>query len=505
MKLKNKIAVLGLSLFALSCTDLDTTNSDYLTGDQYPETTEQAINLATPVFAKTSIMLDGGGWWFTQEITSDEAVGPTRGADWEDNGKWRALFKHTWGPESEAVNQLYGMIYNVIPQANYAIETLTPTADSNADVAKVLAQVKVSRAYYFYLAIDNFGDIPFPTTFIGANEFPSRTPRAEVFAAIVKDIEDNVALLPKQGDPGVVRSDITQGMAYTLLAKLYLNAKVYTGTAQWQKAINACDKVLALGYSLEAEPLAPFATANENSKENIYTIAYDQDKAKGFNLHMRTLNDLNQQTFNMTVAPWNGFATLEAHYNSFPSNDKRLAGILIGQQKTKAGEDLQDPKSGGANLVFTANIPNLQMSLGTNTQEQIRMAGARPVKWEIADGARDNLSNDFPLFRLADVILMKAEALVWLNGAGSGDALVNQIKARAGIAQTSGYTTNDILAERGREMMWEGHRRQDLIRHGKFENIWWEKTDTDPNRRLFPIPQYAINANKNLLPQNPGY
>ena len=95
MKLKNKIAVLGLSLFALSCTDLDTTNSDYLTGDQYPETTEQAINLATPVFAKTSIMLDGGGWWFTQEITSDEAVGPTRGADWEDNGKWRALFKHT--------------------------------------------------------------------------------------------------------------------------------------------------------------------------------------------------------------------------------------------------------------------------------------------------------------------------------------------------------------------------------------------------------------------------
>ena len=220
---------------------------------------------------------------------------------------------------------------------------------------------------------------------------------------------------------------------------------------------------------------------------------------------MRTLNDLSQQTFNMSTAPWNGFATLEAHFNSFPSNDKRLAGILVGQQKTKAGIDLKDPKSGNANLVFTANIPNLQLSLGINTQEQIRMSGARPVKWEIADGAKDNLSNDFPLFRLADIKLMKAEALVWLNGAGSGDALVNEIKGRAGITQGSGYTLNDILAERGREMMWEGHRRQDLIRHGKFENVWWEKSDTDVNHRLFPIPEYAILANKNLLPQNPGY
>jgi len=505
MKLKNKITVFGLSFLAFACTDLDTTNSEYLTGEQYPETTEQALNLATPVFAKTQAMLDGGGWWFAQELTTDEAVCPTRGADWDDSGKWRALSRHTWGPKTEAIVNLYNMIYSAIPQANYAIETLTPASTTNARVAKVLAQVKVSRAFYYYLAIDNFGDVAFPTTFSGADEFPSKTPRAEVFAAIVKDVEDNVALLPKQGDEGIVRSDITQGMGYTLLAKLYLNAKVYTGTAMWEKAIAACDKVLALGYSLEDNPLTPFATQNENCKENIYTIPFDQDTYKGFNLHMRTLIDLSQQTFNMSTAPWNGFATLEAHYNSFPAGDKRLAGILIGQQRTKAGDIIQDPKSGNANLIFTANIPNLQMSLGQNTQEQIRMAGARPVKWEIAPGAKDNLSNDFPIFRLADVKLMKAEALVWLNGAGAGDALVNEIKGRAGITKTSGYNLNDILAERGREMMWEGHRRQDLIRNGKFENVWWEKSDTDPNHRLFPLPQTAINANQNLLPQNPGY
>lgn len=504
MKLKNKIIAIGYGFIAFACTNLDTTNDEYLTGSQYPETEQQAINLATPVFSKIQKLLDDGGLWFCQELTSDEAVAPTRGADWDDGGKWRALSRHTWGPNTEAITQLWGTIYSAVPQANYAVETLEPAAESNPRVAKVLAQVKVSRAFYYYLAIDNFGDVPFPTIFTGAEEFPSKTPRADIFDAIVKDIEDNAPLLPKQGDSGVKRSDITQGMAYTLLAKLYLNANVYKGTPMWQEAIDACDKVLDLKYSLETEPLAPFATKNEDSPENIYTIPFEQDTYKGFNLHMRTLNDLSQQTFQMTTAPWNGFATLEAHYNTFASNDKRLKGILIGQQQTKEGVDITDPKSGGANLVFTANIPRLQMTLSTDTQAEIRMSGARPVKWEIAVGAKDNLSNDFPIFRLADVKLMKAEALVQLNGNGAGDALVNEIKTRAGIATKTGCTLDDILEERGREMMWEGHRRQDLIRNNKFENTWWEKTDTDPIHRLFPIPQYAINANKNLT-QNPGY
>ena len=131
--------------------------------------------------------------------------------------------------------------------------------------------------------------------------------------------------------------------------------------------------------------------------------------------------------------------------------------------------------------------------------------GVRVVKWEIPVGARENLSTDFPIFRLADFMLMKAEAQVRLSGPGAGDALVNEIKGRSNAPITGGYNLDDILAERGREMMWEGHRRQDLIRFGKFQNQWWEKTNTDPTRKLFPIPQFAINANDNLLPQNEGY
>jgi hypothetical protein len=504
MKLKSKISIVGLSLLSFACSNLDTTNSDYLLGSQYPENAEQAIRVSTPVFAGTKDMLDNGGWWFTQEITSDEAVAPTRGADWDDGGKWRQLSKHEWTPTTDAVAGLWRFVYGNIPKANRAIELLEAGAATSNEVKTVLAQTKVSRAYYFYIAMDNFGAIPMPLTFTGADEFPARTPRAEVFAQLVKDINESLPFLPDP-KPGVSNSSINKGTAYTLLAKLYLNAQVYTGTAKWAEALQACDKVMALGYQLEANPLDSFKTKNEASKENIYTIAYDQDAFKGFNLHMRTLHYLSQLTFAMSTSPWNGFATLEAHYNTFASNDLRKKMLLSGQQYTATGGVITDPAANDSPLIFTPNIPALQMSNSVYSKEVVKMSGVRVAKWEIAPGAKENLSNDFAIFRYADILLMKAEAQVRINGAGAGDALVNQIRTRAGLSASNGFTLDDILTERGREMMWEGHRRQDLIRFGKYVNIWWEKSNTDPNRNLFPVPEFAILANSHLLPQNQGY
>ncbi len=503
MKFRSKLGIFGLSLLAFACTDLDTQNSDFILGSDYPENQDQAIRVASPVFARTQGLADWSGWWFTQEITSDEATAPTRGGDWDDGGKWRALHQHSWGPTTEAVEQLYRFIYETMPTANIAIELLEAGAEENADVARVLAQTKVARAYYYYLAIDNFGDVPFPRTFTGAEEFPSRTPRAEVFATIVQDIKENVDLLPNPV-VGSSSSAINKATAYALLAKLYLNAEVYTGTPMWNEAIEACDNVMQYGYTLESDPRTSFLVENGASKENIWTVAYDEDNFTGFNLHMRTLNYQNQLTFGMGIQPWNGFALMEDHYNTFADNDARKYAFLVGQQYSMSGDVLTDADAGGANVVLTPNIPALLMDANTYSKQQIRMSGVRVAKWQIPVGARENLSNDFAIFRLADIMLMKAEAQVRLNGAGAGDALVNQIKGRAGIAQLGGYNLTDILAERGRELVWEGHRRQDLIRFGRFQNTWWEKTNTDPNRKLFPIPQFARNANSNLT-QNPGY
>lgn len=197
----------------------------------------------------------------------------------------------------------------------------------------------------------------------------------------------------------------------------------------------------------------------------------------------------------MSVGPWNGFAVTEQHYKTYPQNDKRKDGyFLVGQQYTSTGQPIVDAVAGKP-LVFNPNIPKLVMD-ASFTPEVIRMSGARVKKFEIKLGAKENLSNDFPIFRLADIMLMKAEAMV--RQSKKGDDYINPIRRRAGLADLSNATLDDILAERGRELFWEAHRRQDLIRFGKFNNAWWEKLASDPSRKVFPIPQWAIDANPNL-------
>ena len=478
-----------------SCTDLDDQLTDKIPFDQFPENDAQAALMVVPVYRPMQDFLDWGGWWFCQEVTSDEMVCPTRHTDWDDGGKWRVLYQHTWDNKTEAVAAMWGRFYNGIVEANRLIEVLNPENLPMNELtpagAKNLAKLKIMRAYYYYLLIDNYGDVPYVTSFKNAEKQPNKTPRAEVFNNIVAEIEESIPYL----DASMSKTSVSKGMAWSLLAKLYLNAEVYTGTPKWAEAENACDSVLALGYSLETDPLAPFVTNNQNSLENIFTIPYDEDTYQGFNLHMRTLHYNSNLTFDMSVGPWNGFAVTEQHYNTYPQNDKRKDGyFLVGQQYTSTGQPIVDAVAGKP-LVFNPYIPKLVMD-ASFTPEVIRMSGARVKKFEIKLGAKENLSNDFPIFRLADIMLMKAEAMV--RQSKNGDDYINPIRRRAGLADLSNATLDDILAERGREMFWEAHRRQDLIRFGKFNQAWWKKRASDVSRRIFPIPQWAIDSNPNL-------
>src|SRR5690554_7139682 len=145
MKLRHKIGIAVLSLLTFACTDLDTENYDYLTGDQYPENEEQAIRVANPVFARVQGLADWGGWWFCQEITADYITAPTRGGDWDDGGKWRVLHQHTWGPTTEAIEQQWRLIYETMPRANRAIELLEMGAEENSQVRKVRSEEHTSE------------------------------------------------------------------------------------------------------------------------------------------------------------------------------------------------------------------------------------------------------------------------------------------------------------------------------------------------------------------------
>lgn len=479
--------VLATSFF-WSCTDLDTELLDRIPEDAY---VIDPVLQMTPIYSPMREWLDNSGWWFAQELTSDEMVGPTRASDWDDGGKWRVLHTHTWDNNTEAINNMWSRFYTGVGEANKFIEAMEPlVGDSVIDSG--VAKGKILRSYYYYLLIDNYGDVPFIRQFLNAPALPVKENREVIWTEIVKDIEDNIPVMISTQS----KTAVTTGMAYSLLAKLYLNAEVYTGTPQWEKAEQACDAVIDLGiYSLDNNPLAPFTTNNEGSLENIWVIPYDEDLYLGNNLHMRTLHYNSNSTFNMSVGPWNGFAVTEQHYNTYSEDDLRLNYFLVGQQFTADGQPIVDAGAGGVNLVFTPQIPALQMD-AAYTAQQIRMSGARVVKFEVANGAKENLSNDFPVFRYADVLLMKAEAMI--RQGKNGDEFVNMVRVRANLEPISGVTLDQVLEERGREMFWEAHRRQDLIRFGKFNDEWWEKPASTPDRNIFPIPQWAIDANPNL-------
>ena len=455
-----------------------------------------AVNKPDPgvVYAELRDLIDDNGWWFwAQEVPSDEIAFPIRGNYWNDGGKWRVLHQHQWTNDVDAVNSMWSHLYDGVRESNKLIDGLLPNAgDPEIDLS--IAKLKTLRALFLYMLLDNYGDVPLITSFTSAPEFPFKATRKEVYDFLVNDLKTSVPLLPINTN----KFAVNKGMGYTLLAKIYLNAEVYTGTAAYVQAEAMCDSVIQLGvYSLDNTVTAPFAANNVNVPENIFTILFDQFDAQGFRIHMRTLHYLSDKTFGMKVGPWNGFAALESHYNSYATGDKRKEEwFMVGQQYDKNNVKLFD-ETAGEDLVLTPNIPALVLGSG-NTSAEIRMSGARVKKYEIEEGALENLNNDFPLFRYADVLLMKAECAVRNGGAGAGDTWVKLIRDRASAGPTSGFGLDEILAERGRELFCEGHRRQDLIRFGKFGNAWWEKPASGSERTIFPIPQWAIDANPNL-------
>ena len=343
----------------------------------------------------------------------------------------------------------------------------------------------------------------------------------------------------------------------TLLAKLYLNAGVYSGTPQWQKVITACDEVINSGkYSLESNFFTNFNVNNQGSKEFIFAIPYDQIFYQGFQMAVITLHYGSQQTYSLTQQPWNGYCTLEEFYNSFDASDLRRGDVgtttvpagkrgsfLAGYQFKNGGglvtdDGFEAPQPARLPVPLLGDPDGKPLNFGNvgSTQHQInelgpqayRQSGVRIGKWEIAIGADPaNMSNDFGVFRFADVLLMKAEALFRLGNTADALVLVNQIRARAGLTALASLdgklsydldgvvvTGGELFNEMGREMFAEHNRRQDLIRWGLFNDVakwslpFYNVGDVlnknGVNSVLYPINKNKISANPNLI-QNPGY
>jgi starch-binding outer membrane protein, SusD/RagB family len=476
-----------------SCTKLEEELFGKIPGDKYPENENQIANLSVESYSKLRPFVDDEGWWFlAQEISSDEFCGPTRGSDWFDGGKWVNMHRHTWSNDDEGVSRMWDVMNSGITTCNQILDMMRELPQNDALMAK-MKEVEVMRSFYYYLLIDNYGDVPYITVAKGAPAKPFKALRKDIFDSLVTSLTDALPYLKLIDNKYMA----TRYMAYTLLAKLYLNAEVYTGTPQWELAGQYCDSVLAGPYMLDASVTGTFVTSNNFAPEIIFSIPYDENNFHGFRLHMRTLHYQHNLKYNMPVGPWNGLAVVPDHFMTYENNDlRRNAYHIYGLQYAANGTVILDGETKKP-LNIDPLLPALDMQSPAFTPEQIRMTGARVGKYEIKMGAKENLSNDFPLFRITDVYLMKAETEI--RQGRSGDQWINPIRQRAGVTPWAGATLEQLLAERGRELYCEGHRRQDQIRFGTFGSAWWEKAPSGPERRTFPIPKWATDANPNLL------
>ena len=454
--------------------------------------------------------------WSMNEVSTDEFIIPQRGVDWEDGGQWFRVHTHAWTDSEPSFNNAWNKLYGGISRFTQLIEDILPAANPEL-AAQFTPELRGLRALYYMYLIDNFGNVPLVLSGDQSEDFPSTRSREEVYNYIVAELQEIIPQLPAEAEYARITRSVAQG----ILAKMYLNSEVYTGTPRWQECIDQVDAIIASdNYILEDNYFTNFDANNIVSRENMMVIPYDRVNGRGFNIGFMTLHYRSQETFAMTAEPWNGYATLQEFYDSYDDDDVRKgtpgvqqerSNFLVGPQFAldgvtrliDPGAEASDPD--GPPLTFMPEISEIRPSA-------LRQAGARFAKYEYEEGTDPEGNNDYPLLRYGDMLLMKAECLLRLNGDDDEDALeiVNLVRARnfddsSPNAELSSLNLDDMLAVRGREMMGEYFRRQDLIRFGQFATGSWQFKDPAPEfRNLFPIPAPQLQANPNLV-QNPGY
>ena len=544
--MKTNLSVLSIGFLSIigfySCTKLNNQDFATIVSSQFTPTAQDVAALVGVPYTNWRTLELGrssNAVWRTNEISADETVIPARPNGWVDGGIYQRMHYHKWTADEDNCAVIWNNAYAGITNCNrvlYQIDNnLIPV---NADQKiQIQAELKVLRASFYYALCDFFGNVPIITQFdVAAGFLPAQSTRAQVYMFIISELTTNIPQLSKLND-GTTYGRFNQGAGYALLAKMYQNAGVYTGTSDWPNCIKACDAVTALGlYSLESVQANVFATNNAGSKEIVFAIPFDNvytaDGSTAWTLHMETLEPENSATYNFQNSPWGGICALPQFINTFDQDDTRLkANWIQGQQYTAAGAVLL----GTMDKFKNQPLNYINVLPGVDSTQEVH--GFRLGKYQIQIGELVGMSNDFPMFRYADILMMKAEAALRSGDASTAAALVSQVRQRsfttnsAKAAVTAAQlqsgnsvydyglrnhftTTHDavsdiqygrMLDELGWEFSQEGRRRQDLIRFGVFtKKSWLSHSPNGDYRTLLPIPTSALRTNGNLK-QNAGY
>lgn len=531
------LSVLAMSLSLTSC--LDETPKDQIPETEiYDSANSLYVNAVASLYNYIGAHEEGEGLQGTcrgiydyNTLTTDEAIIPIRGGNWYDGGLWENMYNHTWTATDTDLYNVWKYLYKVIVLSTKSLETIEKhkallTEQQRVDYS---AEVRAVRAMYYYYAMDMFGRIPILQSSTQKTADIRQSNRSDVFWYVVKELQEVTPLLANEHSnlQGNYYGRVTRPVAWFLLAKLSLNAEVYTdddwtdssrpdgktimfdieGNKKnaWQTCVHYCDLITAAGYTLEADYTKNFAVHNEGSTENIFTIPLDK---------ILYLNEFHYLFRSRHYA--HGGAYSGASENGTCATLHTMAVNGFGTETPDARLDMNfytgKVEVDGKYVTLDDGTPleykPLAVEKNLTASPYLETAGARMKKYEVdrtaySDGRMPD--NDIVLYRYADVMLMKSEAKV-RNGE-SGDKEMNAVRSRVGMPSLSA-TLDNILNERLLELVWEGWRRQDMIRFGSYCKQYDIHTPSEADKKgyttVFPIPEKARELNPNLK-QNPGY
>jgi hypothetical protein len=506
------------------CTKLDIDPVSSLTPANFPKTEAQFLAATGPIYTT----FRGGpdrSYWITSNIVADENVMVARGGNWFDGGIYAAMNLHTYDQDNSLVLNNWTWGFGTISTCNQVLSLFSTVAESAAK-SQTVSEIKTMRALSYFYMMDLYGNIPISKTFGDTSNLATQ-PRAQVFAFIESELLEQIPNLSTTVD-ATTYGRPTKYLAYAILAKMYINASYYIGTDRNADAVKMCDNIITAGkYALDEDYLGMFKYNNgPQIKDFIFAVPFDNVQALGQYYARFTMHPALRNKYGMPYSPAGPIYSYASYYALYTDmNDIRAKQYLTGKQYNRDGSPINitttnkglDDSYSGSNptgtvvhqLEFTPDIVwrnNATFDIGND--ELANEMGYRNIKFypDSTSTVRDQ-SNDLPMFRYADILLTKAEAILRGAGATNGDsplALVNTVRARAKAAPLTSVTLPVILDERGRELAMEMWRRNDLIRFGQFEKPWGIKTNADPQRRIFPIPKSEIQLNPKLV-QNPGY
>ena len=578
------VSAIAMPMMFASCNLLEEENFGKPTTDAMLQNEENVVALVGQAYADLRFMHDHWGYWGVNTLTADEGLCPIRkGGDWNDGGYWKYLNTHEWNAYGEAFKNIWNCTVAGSVLCNNLLETLYMNEENMTpeSYGKFVGELETLRSYYYYLLFDSFGRIPYMEDYSDRNE--ALLEPHVVWAHLVSTLERNAPNMAVVNDANRTSyaGRCTQGFAYALLARLYLNAESFGCTPEnvmkaertcdvhngkkgskpldevgikiqstqdfYTNAIRCANKVIESGaYIIEPNYFTNYKIDNAGSRENIFTIVEDgltstyperdmyacKNKLR---IEFLSLHYDFQKRFGMQLDCWNGFCARPNFMTIFNDHDVRGAGYEgKGTMDTKQwGWYLGPLCDANGNVMLDTDKEPIDIHVEIESLDAAdRRDGARMYKYELdKEGKYKYMENDFVLFRYADVLLVKKEAL--LRGGkddapGIEDVGINDMKKRTfayssdpvaafDAAYPDAFTVlstdleKGILAERGRELSWENARRRDLIRFGQFEKIQYVK-NTAETRRWFPIPYSVLQkavvdpeTGKKLWTQNPGY